>query len=119
MMIANMASGMVAIQYGLKGPSTCTVTACAASAHAIGDAMKIIERGQADVMIAGGTEASITGLTIGGFEIMRATSTRNDEPQKASIRKEMALSLLKGQELWFSRKWRGPSRGVPRSMLKS
>lgn len=84
MMLANMASGLVAIKYGIKGPNTCTVTACAASSHAIGDAMKIIERGQADVMLAGGTEASIIGLTVGGFAVMKATSTRNDEPQKAS-----------------------------------
>ncbi len=84
MMLANMASGLVAIKFGIKGPNTCTVTACAASSHAIGDAMKTIERGQADVMLAGGTEASIIGLTVGGFNVMKATSTRNDEPQKAS-----------------------------------
>jgi 3-oxoacyl-[acyl-carrier-protein] synthase II len=84
MMIANIATGLVAIKFGIKGPSSCTVTACAASSHAIGDAVKVIERGQADVMIAGGTEASIIGLTVGGFDVMKATSTRNEEPEKAS-----------------------------------
>jgi 3-oxoacyl-[acyl-carrier-protein] synthase II len=84
MMIANMASGLVALRYGVRGPSTCTVTACAASSHAIGDAFKIVQRGQADVMLAGGTEASLLGLMVGGFDAMKATSTRNDEPERAS-----------------------------------
>lgn len=84
MMIANMAPGLVALRYGLRGPNTCTVTACAASSHAIGDAYKVIQRGQADVMMAGGTEASLIGLTVGGFDAMKATSTRNEEPERAS-----------------------------------
>ncbi|MGQ9652713.1 MAG: beta-ketoacyl-ACP synthase II [Thermodesulfobacteriota bacterium] len=84
MMIANMASGLVAVRFGIRGPNSCTVTACAASSHAIGDAFKVIQRGQADVMLAGGTEASLTGLTLGGFDVMKATSTRNNEPQRAS-----------------------------------
>jgi 3-oxoacyl-[acyl-carrier-protein] synthase II len=84
MMIANMASGLVAIRYGVRGPNTCTVTACAASSHAIGDAFKAIQRGQADVMFAGGTEASLTALMLAGFDIMKATSTRNHDPQGAS-----------------------------------
>jgi 3-oxoacyl-[acyl-carrier-protein] synthase II len=84
MMIANMAPGLVAIRYGVRGPNTCTVTACAASSHAIGDAFKVIQRGQADVMFAGGTEASLTALMVAGFDIMKATSTRNDDPQGAS-----------------------------------
>lgn len=84
MMIANMASGLVAIRYGIRGPNTCTVTACAASSHAIGDAFKVIQRGQAKVMFAGGTEASLTALMLGGFDVMKATSTRNHNPQGAS-----------------------------------
>lgn len=84
MMIANMAPGLVAMRYGVRGPNTCTVTACAASSHAIGDAFKVIQRGQADVMFAGGTEASLTALMLAGFDIMKATSTRNDNPQAAS-----------------------------------
>jgi 3-oxoacyl-[acyl-carrier-protein] synthase II len=84
MMIANMAPGLIALRFGIRGPNTCTVTACAASSHAIGDALKVIQRGQADIMLAGGTEASLTGLMVGGFDVMKATTTRNDEPERAS-----------------------------------
>jgi 3-oxoacyl-[acyl-carrier-protein] synthase II len=84
MMIANMAPGLVALRHAVRGPNTCTVTACAASSHAIGDAFKVIQRGQADVMFAGGTEASLTGLTVGGFDAMKATSPHNGDPQAAS-----------------------------------
>jgi 3-oxoacyl-[acyl-carrier-protein] synthase II len=82
--IVNLASGHVSIRYGAKGPNSATATACSASAHAIGDAYKIIQRGSADVMITGGTEAAITPMSVGGFAAMRALSTRNDEPEKAS-----------------------------------
>jgi 3-oxoacyl-[acyl-carrier-protein] synthase II len=82
--IVNLASGHVSIRYGAKGPNSATATACSASAHAIGDAFKIIQRGAADVMIAGGAEAAITPMGVGGFAAMRALSTRNDEPQRAS-----------------------------------
>lgn len=82
--IVNLASGWVSIRHGAKGPNSATCTACTTSAHAIGDAYKIIERGDADVMIAGGTEGCITPLGIGGFCAMRALSTRNDEPERAS-----------------------------------
>lgn len=82
--IANLASGHVSIRYGAKGPNSATSTACSASAHAIGDSFKIIQRGAATVMIAGGAEAAITPLAVGGFAAMRALSTRNDEPQRAS-----------------------------------
>ncbi len=78
-MIINLAAGQVSIRFGAKGPNSATATACSASAHAIGDAMKIIERGDADAMIAGGTEAAITPMSIGGFAAMRALSTRNEE----------------------------------------
>lgn len=84
MAIINLAAGRVAIRFGAKGPNLATVTACAAGTHAIGDAFKIIQRGDADVMICGGTEAVITKLVVGGFSAMRALSTRNDEPEKAS-----------------------------------
>jgi 3-oxoacyl-[acyl-carrier-protein] synthase II len=82
--IVNLASGQISIRYGAKGPNSATATACSASAHAIGDAFKIIQRGDADVMIAGGSEASVTPLGVGGFAAMRALSTHNSEPEKAS-----------------------------------
>jgi len=83
MLIANMASGQIAIQFGPKGPNTCLVTACATGAHCIGDAFRAIVYGDAEAMITGGTEANITPLSIGGFNAMKALSTRNDEPEKA------------------------------------
>ncbi|HUK24161.1 MAG TPA: beta-ketoacyl-ACP synthase II, partial [Terriglobales bacterium] len=82
--IVNLAAGHVSIRYGAKGPNEATCTACTSSAHAIGDAFKIIARCDADVMIAGGTEAGITPMGVGGFAAMRALSTRNDEPERAS-----------------------------------
>lgn len=82
--IVNLASGHVSIRYGAKGPNSATATACSASAHAIGDAFKIIQRGAADVMITGGTEAAITPMSVGGFAAMRALTTRNDDPEHAS-----------------------------------
>jgi 3-oxoacyl-[acyl-carrier-protein] synthase II len=82
--IVNLASGHVSIRYGAKGPNSATATACSASAHAIGDAYKIIQRGAADVMITGGTEAAITPMSVGGFAAMRALTTNNDNPEKAS-----------------------------------
>ncbi len=82
--IVNLASGHVSIRYGAKGPNSATATACSASAHSIGDAYKIIQREAADVMIAGGSEAAITPMGVGGFAAMRALSTRNDEPERAS-----------------------------------
>ncbi len=82
--IVNLASGWVSIRTGAKGPNSATCTACTTGAHAIGDSFRIIQRGDADVMIAGGSEGCITPLGIGGFCAMRALSTRNDEPQRAS-----------------------------------
>ena len=82
--IINLAAGQVSIRFGAQGPNSATCTACAASAHAIGDAFQIVRRGEADVMIAGGSEAAITPMGIGGFGAMRALSTRNDEPERAS-----------------------------------
>lgn len=84
MMIPNIISGEVAIRTGAKGPNTCVVTACAASAHSIGEAAETIRRGAADVMIAGGAEAAVGELGIGGFSAMKALSTRNDDPEQAS-----------------------------------
>jgi len=84
MLIANLASGHIAIQFGAKGPNTCVVTACATGAHTIGDAFRAIVYGDATAIIAGGTEANLTPLTIGGFNAMKALSTRNGEPEKAS-----------------------------------
>jgi 3-oxoacyl-[acyl-carrier-protein] synthase II len=82
--IINLAAGQVSIRFGARGPNSATCTACSASAHAIGDAFEIIKRGAADVMIAGGSEAAITPMGIGGFGALRALSTRNGEPSKAS-----------------------------------
>jgi 3-oxoacyl-[acyl-carrier-protein] synthase II len=82
--IINLAAGQVSIRFGAKGPNSATCTACSASAHAIGDAFEIIRRNAADVMIAGGSEAAITPMGIGGFGALRALSTRNDEPERAS-----------------------------------
>jgi len=84
MLIVNMAAGLVSMRFGAKGPNSSVVTACATGNPAIGDAYKIIERGDGDVMIAGGAEAMIVPLTIAGFCSMKAMSTRNDEPEKAS-----------------------------------
>ncbi len=84
MFIANMSSGLVAIRYGLKGPNFTTVSACASSAHAIGESYRMIRDGLADAMVTGGSEASITGLTIAAFSNMKAMSTRNDDPAGAS-----------------------------------
>ncbi|MBM7623826.1 beta-ketoacyl-ACP synthase II [Sporohalobacter salinus] len=83
-MISNMAAGQVSIQLGAKGPNATTVSACASATHAIGDALDIIRRGDADVMVTGGSEAAITELSYAGFCSMKALSTRNDEPEKAS-----------------------------------
>ncbi|MFI5183453.1 MAG: beta-ketoacyl-ACP synthase II [Vicinamibacteria bacterium] len=82
--IANLASGWVSIRSGAKGPNSCTCTACTSSAHAVGDSFRLIQRGDADAMIAGGSEAAITPLGVGGFAAMRALSTRNDDPARAS-----------------------------------
>ena len=82
--IINLAAGQVSIRFGAQGPNSATCTACSASAHAVGDAFEIVRRGAADVMIAGGSEAAITPMGVGGFAAMRALSTRNDEPERAS-----------------------------------
>jgi 3-oxoacyl-[acyl-carrier-protein] synthase II len=82
--IVNLASGYVSIRYGAKGPNSATATACTTSAHSIGDSYRLIQHGDADVMICGGSEACVTPMGIGGFAAMRALSTRNDEPGKAS-----------------------------------
>jgi 3-oxoacyl-[acyl-carrier-protein] synthase II len=83
-LIVNLASGQISIRFGCRGPSSAPATACATGAHAIGDAYKIIQREDADLMFAGGSEAVITPLAVGGFSAMRALSTRNDDPQHAS-----------------------------------
>ena len=82
--IVNLAAGRVSMRFGARGPNSAPCTACSAGSHAVGDSFKIIERGDADVMIAGGSEAAITPLAVGGFDALRALSTRNDEPSRAS-----------------------------------
>ncbi len=84
MIIVNLAPGQISIRYGAKGPNLSQVSACSTGAHAIGDAMRVIQRDEADAMICGGTEATVTALGVGGFNSMRALSTRNDAPQQAS-----------------------------------
>jgi 3-oxoacyl-[acyl-carrier-protein] synthase II len=84
MLIANLAAGQIAIRFGAKGPNTCIVTACATGAHCIGDSMRAIKYGDADVIISGGTEANLTPLCVAGFNAMKAISVRNDEPERAS-----------------------------------
>lgn len=84
MLIANMASGVVSIELGFKGPNSAAVTACASASHSIGDAFKIIQRADADIMVAGGSEAAVTHMGFGGFCALKALSTRNNEPEKAS-----------------------------------
>jgi 3-oxoacyl-[acyl-carrier-protein] synthase II len=84
MMILDMAPGLVSIRLGLKGPNYSVVSACASGAHAIGDALRIIQHGEADVMVVGGAEAAVTPMTVAGFSSMKALSTRNDEPSRAS-----------------------------------
>jgi 3-oxoacyl-[acyl-carrier-protein] synthase II len=115
--IINLAAGHVSMRYGAKGPNEATATACTTSAHSIGDSFRIIQHNDADVMIAGGTEAAITPMGVGGFAAMRALSTRNDEPEKASrpwdqgrdgfvIGEGAGIMIL--EELEFARK-----RGAP------
>jgi len=84
MLIINLASGQISMRFGMKGPNSSVATACASGTHSIGDAFRIIQRGNADAMVAGGTESVITPLGVGGFTAMKALSTRNDEPEKAS-----------------------------------
>jgi 3-oxoacyl-[acyl-carrier-protein] synthase II len=82
--IINLASGQISIRYGARGPNSATATACSASAHAVGDSFRLIQRGDAEVMICGGSEAAVTPMGVGGFAAMKALSTRNDEPKRAS-----------------------------------
>jgi len=84
MMIPDMASGLISIEYGIRGPNFCTVSACASGAHAVGTSFELIKQGKADVIIAGGTEAALTRFSVAGFSNMRAISRRNDEPERAS-----------------------------------
>jgi 3-oxoacyl-[acyl-carrier-protein] synthase II len=113
MLITNLAAGQISMRFGARGPNSCVTTACAAGTHAIGDAFKIIQRGDADAMIAGGSESAITPLTIAGFANMKALSTRNDAPQQASRPFEMerdgfviaeGAGLLVLEELELARK---------------
>jgi 3-oxoacyl-[acyl-carrier-protein] synthase II len=117
--IANLASGFVSIRWGAKGPNSATCTACSSGAHAVGDSFRLIQRGDAEVMICGGAEGAITPMGVGGFASMRALSTRNEEPEKASrpfdrdrdgfvvgegagilILEELGFALRRGAAIW-------------------
>ena len=111
--IVNLAAGHVSMRFGAKGPNEATATACTTSAHSIGDSFRIIQHNDADVMIAGGSEAAITPMGVGGFAAMRALSTRNDDPEKASRPWDMdrdgfvmgeGAGILVLEELEFARK---------------
>src|SRR3954462_6927420 len=119
--IVNLAAGHVSIRYGAKGPNEATATACTTSAHAIGDAYKIIQRCDADVMIAGGSEAAITPMGVGGFAAMRALSTRNDDPETASRpwdRERDGFVIGEAQESWCWKNWSPRRTAVQRFWLK-
>ena len=117
--IINLAAGQVSIRLGATGPNSATCTACAASAHAVGDAFETIRRGAADVMVAGGSEAAITPLGVGGFAAMRALSTRNDEPTRACrplTATGTGSSSARERASWCLKSMTEPSVGVPQSM---
>jgi 3-oxoacyl-[acyl-carrier-protein] synthase II len=106
MSIINLAPGQLAIRFGAKGPNSCAVTACATGNNCIGDAFRLIQRGDADVMIAGGTEAAITPLSVAGFSSSRALSTRNDDPKRAPAS-------------WSWKSWNRRVAAAPASMPRS
>jgi 3-oxoacyl-[acyl-carrier-protein] synthase II len=121
MFIPDIAAGHVSMRYGLRGPNYCTVSACASSAHAVGDAFRLIERGDADVMVTGGTEASVTGLAIAGFANMRALSTRNDSPETASRPFDASATAscwARAPESWCWNRWTMRGAGVRRSWAR-
>jgi len=110
-MIINLAAGQVSIRFGAKGPNSATATACSASAHAVGDAMKIIQRGDADAMLAGGSEAAITPMGVGGFAAMRALSTSPKRHPGRSTRIATGSSWVKVRECSCSKSSGAPPRG--------
>ena len=117
--IINLAAGQVSIRFNARGPNLATCTACTASAHAIGEAFEIIRRGDADVMIAGGSEAAITPMGVGGFAAMRALSTRNDEPDKASRpfdKDRDGFVMGEGAGIVILEELRGRARGAARAI---
>jgi len=121
MTIINLASGQVAIRVGAKGPNSCAVTACATGNHCIGDAYRLIQRDDADVMIAGGAEAAITPLGVAGFASAKALSFRNDDPTKASRpfdKDRDGFVLGEGAGVWCLKNLSMPARVAPASMPK-
>jgi len=120
-MIADIAPGQISIKYGFRGPNFATVSACASSSNAIIDALNYIRLGYADVMVAGGSEATITIAGIGGFNALQALSTRNDDPKTASrplTRIEMVLFLVKEQEHLFLKNMNMPKQEAQKFMQK-
>lgn len=122
MEIPNMPAAQIAIALGLKGPNTAIVTACATGTNCIGDALRTIQYGDADVMLAGGSEAAITEMAIAGFDNMKALSRNNEEPEKASCpfdKKEAVLLWAKARVSLSLKNWNTPKNAVPISMPKS
>jgi 3-oxoacyl-(acyl-carrier-protein) synthase len=124
-MIPDAASGMVAIQYGIRGPNLAVVSACATGGHAIGEAMETIVRGQADLMLGAGTEAVIVPLAFAGFAQMRALGSRSTptpafttrrSPPVRSTPRGMASSSARAVRCWSSRRWSTPARAAPRRL---
>ena len=120
--IVNMAAGQLSIRYGARGPISATATACATSANAIGDSVRMILHGDADAMIAGGAEAAVTQLSVGGFASMRALSTRNDDPTHASRpfdRTATASSSARAPAFSSWRSWSSPRPAARRFWPRS
>ena len=123
MLIPDIAAGNISIKHGFKGPNYATVSACATASHAIGDAFRIIQYGDADAMVCGGSEAPITPMGLGGFNNMKALSTRNDAPEKASrpfdAQRDGFVMGEGGGSAGSRRTGVRPKRGVQRSMRRS
>ena len=119
--IVNLAAGHVSMRFGAKGPNEATATACTTSAHSVGDSFRIIQHDDADVMIAGGSEAAITPMGVGGFAAMRALSTRNDDPEKASRpwdKDRDGFVMGEGAAFWCSKNSNTPKSVAQRSSRK-
>jgi len=121
-MIGNMAAGMISIVLGAKGPNSSLATACAAGSHAVGDSFKIVQSGRADAMITGGVESVVTPSCVAGFNALKALSTRNDDPQRASRpfdKDRDGFVVGEGSGMIVLETWKAPGPAAPRFMLRS